>query len=109
MVFGLQAHNDERPEPCESLNVLHHVPGDLGVAGSLAGRSIGPVTERLLDRIPELTRQKSVALPLSKAVKPTVPRPPLTWMLIKAAPRTSLIKRGWVKCRRHISVEYIQL
>jgi hypothetical protein len=32
-----------------------------------------------------------------------------TWMSIKAALRTSLIQRGWVKCRRHISVECIQL
>ena len=30
-------------------------------------------------------------------------------MSIKAAPRTSLIQRGWVKYGKHISVEYVQL
>ena len=30
-------------------------------------------------------------------------------MWIKAAPRTSLIQRVWVKCWRHISIECIQL
>ena len=37
------------------------------------------------------------------------PRAPKMWMSVKAAPRTSLIQRGCVKCRRHISVECIQL
>ena len=31
-----------------------------------------------------------------------VPRAPKTWMSILAAPRTSLIQRGWVKRGRHI-------
>jgi hypothetical protein len=30
-------------------------------------------------------------------------------MSIKAAPRTSLIQRGWDKCGRHISVKGFQL
>ena len=38
-------------------------------AGSLVV-SVGPVTERLLDRLPELTRNKSVFLPRNNAVNP---------------------------------------
>lgn len=38
------------------------------VAGSLAVKTVGPVTEKLLVRIPETTRWKSVAMPLSKAL-----------------------------------------
>ena len=38
-----------------------------------------------------------------------LPRALKKWMWIKAATLTSLIRRGWVKCGRHISVEYIQL
>jgi hypothetical protein len=37
-------------------------------SGAAGGQSDQPVTERLLDRIPELTRYKSVVLPLNKAV-----------------------------------------
>ena len=69
-------------------------PFHLHLIGSLVGRSVGPVTERLLDRIPELTRYKSVVMPM---------------MSIKAAHYTSLIPRSWVKCGRHISVECIKL
>jgi hypothetical protein len=35
--------------------------------------SVGPVTSRLLDRIPKLTMYKSVVLPLSKAVNSLFP------------------------------------
>uniref|UniRef100_A0A4W5L2R1 CTLH domain-containing protein n=1 Tax=Hucho hucho TaxID=62062 RepID=A0A4W5L2R1_9TELE len=43
-----------------------HTHTSHGAAGSLVVRAL----ERLLDRIPELTRYKSVVLPLNKAVNP---------------------------------------
>jgi hypothetical protein len=33
-VICWQAHNDKRPEPCESLTVVHHAPGDLVTVGN---------------------------------------------------------------------------
>lgn len=82
------------------------------MAGSLAGRSVGPVARRLLDRIFQSTRTTGKTLSFCSWARQLTPNhncSPGTddVMLIKAAPRTSLIR--WVKWERHISVECVQL